>query len=97
MSSAYVQACLDACGLGEEVDTDRYAHLTSADLSLLRWVVARGSSSMWLPGSRRTMARGFKHRLVTRGPPVRVPLHRLSRVDQEWCEKAIQEDVDGAS
>ena len=49
---------------------------------------------MWLPESPRTSARGFKHRLITRGPPVRVPLHRLSREAAEWCEKGIQEDVD---
>ena len=48
---------------------------------------------MWLPDSARTSARGFKHRLITRGPPVRVPLHRLSREATEWIEKAIQEDV----
>ena len=48
---------------------------------------------MWLPDSARTSARGFKHRLITRGPPVRVPLHRLSREATEWCEAAIQEDV----
>ena len=33
-------------------------------------------------------------RLITKGPPVRVPLHRLSREAMEWCEKAIQEDCD---
>ena len=48
---------------------------------------------MWLPDSQRTSARGFKHRLVTRGPPVRVGLHRLSRADTEWCEAAAAEDV----
>ena len=48
---------------------------------------------MWLPDSARTSARGFKHRLITRGPPVRVPLHRLSREATEWCEAAVQEDV----
>ena len=37
--------------------------------------------------------RAFKHRLITRGPPVRVPLHRLSRADTEWIEKALAEDV----
>ena len=48
---------------------------------------------MWLPNSPRTRARGFKHRLLTKGPPVRVPLHRLSRADTEWIQKAIEEDV----
>ena len=48
---------------------------------------------MWLPDSPRTSARGFKLRLITTGPPVRVPLHRLSREATEWCEQAIQEDV----
>jgi hypothetical protein len=37
--------------------------------------------------------RGFKHRLITRGPPVRIGLHRLNRPDTEWIEKAIAEDV----
>ena len=49
---------------------------------------------MWLPGTPRTTIRGFKHLLITRGPPVRVPLHRLSRTDADWIEKAISEDVD---
>jgi hypothetical protein len=31
--------------------------------------------------------------LITRGPPVRVPLHRLNRPDTEWIEQAIAEDV----
>ena len=48
---------------------------------------------MWLPDSERTVALGFKHRLITRGSPVRAPLHRLSRPDTEWCEDAIAEDV----
>ena len=48
---------------------------------------------MWLPGTTRTAARGFKHRLITRGPPVRAPLHRLSREATEWLETAIAEDV----
>jgi len=47
-----------------------------------------------LPESPRTCVRGFKHRLVTRGPPVRVPMHRLSKPDTEWIETAIREDVE---
>ena len=35
----------------------------------------------------------LRHRLITRGPPARVGLHRLNRPDTEWVEKAIQEDV----
>ena len=49
---------------------------------------------MWLPDSARTRCRGFKHRLITRGPPLKMPLHRLSRYDTEWIEKALKEDVD---
>ena len=49
---------------------------------------------MWLPGSPRTSVRGFKHHLITRGPPVRVGMHRLSKPDTEWVEQAIREDVD---
>ncbi len=31
--------------------------------------------------------------MVTRGPPVRVGLHRVNRPDTEWSEEAIAEDV----
>ncbi len=31
--------------------------------------------------------------MITRGPPVRVGLHRLKRPDTTWTEKAIAEDV----
>ena len=48
---------------------------------------------MWLPDTPRTTVKGFKHRLVTRGPPVRCKLFRLNRPDTEWIEKAIAEDV----
>ena len=86
--------CLDAVGLGAEPDPVRYGHLGDDQKGVLKWVVSRGTSCMWLPDSRRTMARGFLHRLITKGPPVRVPLHRLSRPDQEWCEEAIKENVE---
>ena len=79
--------------MGPELDKEKYGHLCPADVELLRWAVKRGSSSMWLPDSPRTSCRGFRHRLITRGPPVRVPLHRLSHEATEWCEQAIQEDV----
>eukprot|EP00969_Alexandrium_andersonii_P201215 8889700-Alexandrium_andersonii.AAC.1 len=48
---------------------------------------------MWVPDSPRTAVRGFLHRLVTKGQPVRVGLFRQSRADTEWLEKAVQEDV----
>ena len=80
----YRQECCDVCGLGKELNKEQYGYLRPDDVELLRWVVKRGSSSMWLPNSARTSARGFKHRLITRGPPVRVPLHRLSREATEW-------------
>ena len=63
------------------------------DFEDLRWVVSRGSGCMWLPDSPRTTVKGFRHRLITRGPPVRVNLFRLNRLDTEWIERAIQEDV----
>ena len=50
---------------------------------------------MWLPETPRTTVKGYRHRLITKGPPVRVGLHRLSRPDSELVEKALQEDVDG--
>ena len=31
--------------------------------------------------------------MITLGPPVRVKLFRLNRLDTEWIERAIQEDV----
>ena len=48
---------------------------------------------MWLLDTPRTTVKGFKHMLVTRGPPVRCKLFRLNRPDTEWIEKAIAEDV----
>ena len=66
----------------------------SDSVALLRWVVRRGSDCMCLPETPRATVQGYKHRLVTRGPPVRVGLHRLSRPDSELVERAIQEDVD---
>ena len=35
----------------------------------------------------------FQHRLITRGPPVRCKLFRLNRLDIEWIENAVAEDV----
>jgi len=48
---------------------------------------------MWLPDTPRTTVKGFKHRLITKRPPVRARLFRLNRVDTEWIEKAIEEDA----
>ena len=59
----------------------------------MEWAVRRISGCIWLEGTPRTYVRGFKHRLITRGPPIRMGLHRLSRPDTEWVERAIQEDV----
>ena len=94
----YRQKCVNAVGLGETVDMDRYGHLKEKgdfdqNIEVLRWVVRRGSGCFWLPDSERASVRGFKHRLITRGPPVRVGLMRLNRADTEWIEKAIAEDV----
>ena len=91
----YKQKCVEAVGLGAVPDPARYSHISGeGNFELLRWVVRRGSGCMWLPESPRTCVRGFKHRLVTRGPPVRVPMHRLSKPDTEWIEMAIREDVE---
>lgn len=89
------QGCIDICGLGKgnKFDKAQYAHLSDAGVELLRFVVKRGASSMWLPESTRTAARGDKHQLITKGPPVRGPLHRLSREATERLETAIAEDV----
>ena len=48
---------------------------------------------MWLPDTLRTTVKGFMHRLITRGHPIRGKLFRLDRAVTEWIEKAIQEDV----
>ena len=89
----YRKRCCDAVGVGDVPD-ERYDHLTHPqDIKVLRWVVRRSSGCMWLPESPRTTVKGFRHRLITRGPPVRVKLFRLNRLDTEWIERAIQEDV----
>lgn len=93
ITEKYKDECLETCGLGKMLDLEWYGHLSSGDVELLRWVVRRGYSAVWLPDSPRTSSRGFKHRLITRGPSVRVPLCRLSREATEWCEVAIQEDA----
>ena len=98
----YKQRCVVAVGLGPEPlikggdlsTAARYPHITNPqDLELMRWAVRRGSGCMWLPESPRTCVRGFRHQLITRGPPVRVNMHRLSKPDTEWIEQAIREDV----
>ncbi|MDP7559647.1 MAG: hypothetical protein QF745_03810, partial [Planctomycetota bacterium] len=92
-TEGYRTLCTEAVGVGEIPDMERYAHLKPEDFDVIRWCVRRGSGSMWLPDSPRTTVKGFRHRLITRGPPVRRPLFRLNRPDTEWVEKAIAEDV----
>ena len=87
-TSEYREKCLQAVGLGAEVDMARYGHLQlrgdfGDNVSALRWVVRRGTGCFWVPDSPRSSVRGFKHRLITRGPPVRIGLHRLNRPDTE--------------
>ena len=89
----YRKECREAVGVGEVPDKERYAHLGEHDFEPVRWVVSRGSGCMWLPDTPRTTVKGFKHRLITRGPPIRGKLFRLNRADTEWIEKAIAEDV----
>ena len=91
----YKSKCLDAVGLTPKVDEKRYPHITNPeDIELIKWCVKRGSGCMWLPESPRTSIKGFLHRLITKGPPVRVGVHRLSRTDTEFVERCIKEDVD---
>ena len=85
--------CQTAVGVGDEYDEKRYGHLQPADIPVIRWVVGRGSGCMWLPDTPRTTVKGFRHRLITRGAPVRTKLFRLNRPDTEWIENAITEDV----
>ena len=89
----YRESCADAVGVGDKVDWERYKHFKQEDIGVIRWVVRRGSGCMWLPDTPRTTVKGFTHRLITRGPPVRGKLFRLNRPDTEWIEKAISEDV----
>ena len=90
----YRARCVAAVGLdgAAGIDMARYGHLQKRgdfgeNVALLRWVVRRGTGCFWLPDSPRSTVRGFKHRLITRGPPVRIGLHRLNRPDTEWMEK----------
>ena len=92
-TAEYGKMCCEAVGVGDKPDWERYGHLQEADIDPIRWVVARGSGCMWLPDSPRTTVKGFRHRLITKGPPIRSKLFRLNRTDTEWIEKAIQEDV----
>ena len=48
---------------------------------------------MALSDTTRTSVRGFLHRLITVGGPVKQGLHRLSATDTAWIEQAVQEDV----
>ena len=64
----YKQGCLDRCGLGEDSCKEGYGLLSPATVEMVRWVAKRGASSMRLPDSARTTARGFKHQLITKGP-----------------------------
>ena len=90
----YKEECVRVAGLGPDFDEERYPHLVNpADRALLAFAIERGSGCIWLDGTERTYVRGFRHRLITRGLPVRTGLHRLSRQDTEWVEKAVQEDV----
>jgi hypothetical protein len=75
----YKDKCLEEVGLGKVVDKERYGHILNTstskpDIELLRFVVRRGSHCMWVPDSPRTCVRGFLHRLITKGPPVRAGL-----------------------
>jgi len=97
-SDEYRDRVMEEVGLGSSFDEERYAHLKEAgdwekNLDLIRWAVGRASGCSWLPGSHRATVRGFKHRLFTRGPPVRIAPHRLNRPDAEFVEKSIAEDV----
>ncbi len=85
MATDHGDACLEAVGLGKVVDEKRCGHIPRrVDRELLRWVVRRGRGCCWLPESPRSTVRAFKHRFITRGSPVRMPLHRLNRPDREW-------------
>ena len=92
-TAEYRRLSREAVGGGEKPDMEKYAHLGPKDFDVIRWVVDRGSGCFWLPDTPRTTVKGFRHRLITRGPPVRRPLFRLNRPDTEWIEKAIAEDV----
>ena len=48
---------------------------------------------MALPDTPRTSVRGFLHRLITIGGPIKSSMHRLSATDTAWTEQAVQEDV----
>jgi hypothetical protein len=81
-------------GLGSEPNSSQYSDFGHDDLELLRWVVRRGSGCMWLPDSHRTRMRAMRHRIITRGPPIRQPPMRLTAVDAQFFpEDAMAEDA----
>ena len=82
-TEAYRQMCREAVGVGATPDPERYSHLAESDFGVIRWVVSRGSGCMWLPDTPRTTLKGFRHRLITKGPPIRGKLFRLNRADTE--------------
>ena len=91
---SYKDLCCEKVGLGAQPDRGRYPLFQSEDdFALMKWVVRRSSGCFWVQDTQKTSVRAFKHHLMTRGPPQRVPLHRLSRNDTEWIEKAVAEDV----
>jgi hypothetical protein len=48
---------------------------------------------MWLPDTHRTRMRAMRHRIITRGPPIRQPPMRLTGLDAQFTEDAMAEDA----
>jgi len=48
---------------------------------------------MWLPDTHRTRMRAMRHRIITRGPPIRQPPMRLTALDAQFTEDAMAEDA----
>ena len=89
----YAEKCVEAVGLGSQPDLGRYQEFGPDDLDLLRWVVRRGPGCMWLPDTHRTRMRAMRHRIITRGPPIRQPPMRLTALDAQFTEDAMAEDA----
>jgi len=84
----YREKCLTQAALG-----DLAAHLNPEELLLVGEQIKRKAPALWLEEGLRTIVRGFKHNVKTRGGPVRKPAHRLAPAEAELLEKLIAEDM----
>jgi len=70
-----------------------HEYLNEDELQMVKDQIARKSPSLWLEGSTRTVVRGFRHDVRTRGGPIRKSAHRLPPAESEMLERLIGEDM----